>query len=114
MGNLLSGLWNSLFGEKETRVLILGLVSAGKTTILYRLHCGEVLTTTPSLQCHITQGMRVIGFTGCLFFDAFAPTAIGFNMEVVEYKNIKFNVWDLGGQDSIVCHHHDCHTFSSH
>ena len=30
-------------------------------------------------------------------------TAIGFNMEVVEYKNIKFNVWDLGGQDSIVC-----------
>ena len=49
MGNLLSGLWNSLFGEKETRVLILGLDSAGKTTILYRLHCGEVLTTTPSL-----------------------------------------------------------------
>lgn len=32
-------------------------------------------------------------------------TAIGFNMEVVEYKNIKFNVWDLGGQDSIVCYH---------
>ena len=26
-------------------------------------------------------------------------------MEVVEYKNIKFNVWDLGGQDSIVCYH---------
>lgn len=54
MGNLLSGLWNSLFGEKETRVLILGLDSAGKTTILYRLHCGEVLTTTPSLQHHHT------------------------------------------------------------
>ena len=28
------------------------------------------------------------------------PT-IGFNMEVVEYKNLKFQVWDLGGQNSI-------------
>lgn len=29
-------------------------------------------------------------------------TAIGFNVETVQYKNIKFQVWDLGGQDSIV------------
>ena len=28
------------------------------------------------------------------------PT-IGFNVETVEYKNIKFQVWDLGGQTSI-------------
>ncbi|KTW31428.1 hypothetical protein T552_00072 [Pneumocystis carinii B80] len=28
------------------------------------------------------------------------PT-IGFNMETLCYKNIKFNVWDLGGQTSI-------------
>ena len=76
MGSLFSSLWDSLFGGKETRVLILGLDSAGKTTILYRLHGGEVLKTTPT---------------------------IGFNMETIEYKNIKFSVWDLGGQDSIVC-----------
>ncbi|KAI7741008.1 hypothetical protein M8C21_004773, partial [Ambrosia artemisiifolia] len=25
----------------------------------------------------------------------------GFNVEALEYKNIKFSVWDLGGQDSI-------------
>lgn len=25
----------------------------------------------------------------------------GFNVETVEYKNINFNVWDLGGQDKI-------------
>ena len=28
------------------------------------------------------------------------PT-IGFNVEVLQYKNIKFQVWDLGGQTSI-------------
>lgn len=28
-------------------------------------------------------------------------TAIGFNVETVSYKNIKFQVWDLGGQTSI-------------
>ena len=27
--------------------------------------------------------------------------AIGFNMEVVQYKNLQFQVWDLGGQNSI-------------
>lgn len=27
--------------------------------------------------------------------------AIGFNVETVSYKNIKFQVWDLGGQTSI-------------
>lgn len=27
--------------------------------------------------------------------------AIGFNVETVAYKNIKFQVWDLGGQTSI-------------
>ena len=27
--------------------------------------------------------------------------AIGFNVETVEYKNLRFQVWDLGGQASI-------------
>jgi small GTP-binding protein len=34
-----------------------------------------------------------------------APTEIlnlvGFNVETVTYKNVKFNVWDVGGQDKI-------------
>ncbi|CAG8526700.1 6261_t:CDS:2 [Gigaspora rosea] len=62
---LLARLW----GEKEVRILILGLDGAGKTTILYRLQIGEVVTTIPT---------------------------IGFNVETVTYKNIKFQVWDLG------------------
>lgn len=53
---------------------MLGLDSAGKTTILYRLQIGEVVSTIPT---------------------------IGFNVETVQYQNIKFQVWDLGGQSSI-------------
>lgn len=32
---------------------------------------------------------------GCLM------CAVGFNVETVTYKNVKFNVWDVGGQDKI-------------
>ncbi|THH09048.1 hypothetical protein EW145_g2285 [Phellinidium pouzarii] len=53
---------------------MLGLDSAGKTTILYRLQIGEVVSTIPT---------------------------IGFNVETVQYKTIQFQVWDLGGQSSI-------------
>merc|ERR1712151_1321483 len=74
MGILFSSIFGSLFGSKEVRILILGLDNAGKTTILYRLQVDEVVQTIPT---------------------------IGFNVETVQYKNIKFQVWDLGGQTSI-------------
>lgn len=41
-------MFSRLWGEKELRVLILGLDAAGKTTILYRLQVGEVIKTIPS------------------------------------------------------------------
>ena len=33
----------------------------------------------------------------------YVPSAlcIGFNVETVEYKNIAFTVWDVGGQDKV-------------
>lgn len=34
-------------------------------------------------------------------FIYFKSKAIGFNVETVTYKNLKFQVWDLGGQTSI-------------
>lgn len=74
---VLGGLWSyfrGLLGAREMRILILGLDGAGKTTILYRLQVGEVVTTIPT---------------------------IGFNVEQVQYKNLTFQVWDLGGQTSI-------------
>ena len=36
-----------------------------------------------------------------LMFLSFCFAAIGFNVETVTYKNLKFQVWDLGGQTSI-------------
>jgi len=74
MGNSFAKLFGSLFGKKEMRILMVGLDAAGKTTILYKLKLGEVVTTIPT---------------------------IGFNVETVEYKNISFTVWDVGGQDKI-------------
>lgn len=47
-GGVFSSIFSSLFGSKEMRILILGLDGAGKTTILYRLQVGEVVTTIPS------------------------------------------------------------------
>merc|ERR1712087_721413 len=74
MGLTFSKLFDRLWGKKEMRILMVGLGAAGKTTILYKLKLGEIVTTIPT---------------------------IGFNVETVEYKNISFNVWDVGGQDKI-------------
>lgn len=74
MGLTLSSLFSRLFGKKQVRILMVGLDAAGKTTILYKLKLGEIVTTIPT---------------------------IGFNVETVEYKNICFTVWDVGGQDKI-------------
>ncbi|KAK6304452.1 hypothetical protein J4Q44_G00250380 [Coregonus suidteri] len=65
---------SKIFGNKEMRILMLGLDAAGKTTILYKLKLGQSVTTIPT---------------------------VGFNVETVTYKNVKFNVWDVGGQDKI-------------
>ncbi|CAO2195038.1 unnamed protein product, partial [Urochloa humidicola] len=74
MGLSFGKLFSRLFAKKEMRILMVGLDAAGKTTILYKLKLGEIVTTIPT---------------------------IGFNVETVEYKNISFTVWDVGGQDKI-------------
>jgi len=74
MGLTVSSLFNRLFGKMNMRILMVGLDAAGKTTILYKLKLGEIVTTIPT---------------------------IGFNVETVDYKNISFTVWDVGGQDKI-------------
>ncbi|CAM8980775.1 unnamed protein product [Rhodiola kirilowii] len=74
MGLNFTKLLSRLFVKQEMRILMVGLDAAGKTTILYKLKLGEIVTTIPT---------------------------IGFNVETVEYKNISFTVWDVGGQDKI-------------
>ncbi len=55
-----------------------------------RLQAGGVVTAISS------------SFICALFFKYIFPSAaIGFNVEQVTYKNLKFQVWDLGGQTSI-------------
>merc|ERR1711974_541921 len=72
MGIGFTRLFTRLFGKKEMRILMVGLDAAGKTTILYKLKLGEIVTTIPT---------------------------IGFNVETVEYKNISFTVLDVDSND---------------
>lgn len=55
-------------------MIMVGLDAAGKTTVLYKIKFNEVMNPIPT---------------------------IGFNVETVQYKNVTFNVWDIGGQDKI-------------
>ncbi|XP_054578437.1 ADP-ribosylation factor 1-like isoform X2 [Eptesicus fuscus] len=49
MGNIFANLFKGLFGKKEMCILMVGLDGAGKTTILYKLKLGEILTTIPTI-----------------------------------------------------------------
>ena len=73
MGNLTS-IFKRLISKRDVRIVMVGLDAAGKTTVLYKLKLGERVVTVPT---------------------------IGFNVETLEYKNINFTVWDIGGQDKI-------------
>lgn len=61
-------------GQKEIKMVLIGLDLAGKTSVLNRLRFGEAGTTTPT---------------------------IGFNYESLTYKNTTFDFWDTGGQDKL-------------
>lgn len=49
MGNIFAQLFRGLFGRAEMRILMVGLDAAGKTTILYKLKLGEIVTTIPTI-----------------------------------------------------------------
>ena len=49
MGLSISKLFAGLWGKKEMRILMVGLDAAGKTTILYKLKLGEIVTTIPTI-----------------------------------------------------------------
>ncbi|KAF7154190.1 hypothetical protein RHSIM_Rhsim01G0008800 [Rhododendron simsii] len=99
MGIMFTKLFSSLFGNKEARILVLGLDNAGKTTILYRLQMGEVVSTIPSSFLSLLFNLSRAGAALIdLRIDSYAlfDAAIGFNVETVQHNNIKFQVWDLG------------------
>ena len=53
---------------------MVGLDFSGKTTILYQLKLGEVVSTTPT---------------------------IGFNAETIDIKGRELTIFDVGGQDNV-------------
>ena len=75
MGTFFSGIWKKLAGSKNLiKMLMVGLDGAGKTTVLYKLKLGDTVKTIPT---------------------------IGFNVETVEFKGIKFTIWDVNGQEHL-------------
>uniref|UniRef100_A0A3Q4BH15 Uncharacterized protein n=1 Tax=Mola mola TaxID=94237 RepID=A0A3Q4BH15_MOLML len=60
--------------EREMRLLMLGLDNAGKTTIVKKFNGEDVSTISPTL---------------------------GFNIQTLEHKGFKLNIWDVGGQKSL-------------
>ena len=72
MGLLVSKLMALFSDSTEYKIIIVGLDNAGKTTILYSLLTGDAMMTSPT---------------------------IGSNVEEIQYKNLKFAMWDIGGQD---------------
>ena len=73
MGFILSKIIEFFTSRNNFKIIILGMQNAGKTTILYRLSLGQLVKTTPT---------------------------IGSNVEELIYNNVKFQAWDLGGQES--------------
>ena len=74
MGILFSRVMEKLFGNIQSRISMVGLDAAGKTTILYKLKLGENVCTIPT---------------------------IGFNVEEIVFQNLNMTVWDIGGQKTI-------------
>lgn len=75
MGFLISKVIDLFSRSKDNfKIVILGLQNAGKTTILYRLSLGQLVSTQPT---------------------------IGSNVEEISHNNVKFQAWDLGGQETM-------------
>ena len=77
------GLWNSNMSQIfsswnegiPSKILVLGLDGAGKTTILYKLKQNEKICTIPALRFHP---------------ETLAPC-----------RGVTFTAWDIGGQDNV-------------
>ena len=68
MGLAISKVLDAFNFKKDTRILMLGLDAAGKTTTLYKMKIGELVTTVPT---------------------------IGFNVEMINYRNLHMTIWDV-------------------
>ena len=73
MGGVFAKLFQGLFGKKEMRILMVGLDAAGKTTILYKLKLGEIVTTIPTIgkpATSIDRDVSAVRSISCILFSA--------------------------------------------
>ena len=62
---IFSKVFGKLVGKQDCRILMVGLDAAGKTTILYKLKLGEVVTTIPTIGASWRISVRVyVPFSG--------------------------------------------------
>ena len=74
MGLSFGTLFGALFAKKEMRILMVGLDAAGKTTILYKLKLGEIVTTIPTI------GNLSVRHAALFRFNLFRPGAVGLRL----------------------------------
>ena len=70
MGLVVSSIVKKIFTKSESRMLLVGLDNAGKTTLLYQMILGKMVTTIPSM--HLSP-----------------PT--------INYNKHSFTIWDVPG-----------------
>jgi ADP-ribosylation factor-like protein 1 len=83
MGNVITAIQQKFFSKlkkifstgRRHSVTMIGLDAAGKTTLLYFMKTGDIQHTVPT---------------------------IGFNCETLEIEDLKFQVWDIGGQEVFI------------
>ena len=79
-GNIFASVWARLVSKKDMRILMVGLDAAGKTTILYKLKLGEVVTTIPTSRslpcaefpCEICRPLPSVAHSAPVLYSALA------------------------------------------
>lgn len=55
MGFIFSKIWSKLRGDREYKIVLVGLANAGKTTILYKMSLGEVVSAHPTIGSNVEE-----------------------------------------------------------
>lgn len=93
---------------------MLGLDAAGKTSASVSVHTTWIqhshldlssysvqTQTQPVCNHHPNRYVQRLPHISRVPSNTNTTFPVGFNVETVTYKNVKFNVWDVGGQDKI-------------
>lgn len=94
-------IYNYFMGSGEHKVVMVGLDNAGKSTILYRL-CAADSPAHLRPPGFAAPPHRALCVPGRHLGDVIQtqPT-VGSNVEEVVHRNVRFQVWDLGGQETL-------------